>query len=76
MTTCTVETTSPYYFVNNAACQTTCQSLPDVPFAYDDISVADGNSVECRLFHAISAAMLDPDEHCEHVMGVTLCEKQ
>jgi hypothetical protein len=75
MATCTAEATPPYYFANDAACHSTCQTLPDIPFVYGDITVADGNSVECRLFHVISAAMMDPDEHCEHVMGLTLCEK-
>jgi hypothetical protein len=47
--------------------------VPAIPFVYGDISVADGNTVQCRMFHVISAAMMDPDEHCGHVMGVTLC---
>ena len=75
MATCTAEDTPPYYFANDTACHTTCQSLPQIPFVYGDVSVADGNSVECRLFHVISAAMMDPEEHCEHVMGLTLCEQ-
>jgi hypothetical protein len=75
MATCTIEDTPPYYFVNDSACHTTCQSLPSIPFVYGDITVADGNTVECRMFHVISAAMMDPEEHCEHVMGLTLCEK-
>jgi hypothetical protein len=72
--TCTVESTPPYYFQSMTACQTTCESLPSVPYIYGDVSVADGNSVQCRLFHVISAAMADPEEHCEHAMGLTLCE--
>jgi hypothetical protein len=75
MATCTVEDTPPYFFSNDAACHSTCQGLPDIPFVYGDVSVADGNSAQCRLFHVISAAMMDPEEHCEHVMGLTLCEK-
>ncbi len=34
----------------------------------------DGNHALCRLFHVTSAAMADADEHCEHAMGVTLCQ--
>jgi hypothetical protein len=75
MDTCNAEDTPPYFFQNDAACHAKCQSLPDIPFVYGDISVADGNSVQCRLFHVISAAMMDPEEHCEHVMGLTLCEE-
>jgi hypothetical protein len=75
MATCTAETTPPFFFANYTACSATCQSLPDIPYIYGDVSVADGNSVECRLFHVISAAMMDPEEHCEHVMGITLCER-
>lgn len=71
---CTRESADPFFFQSSAACMTTCQSLPNVPYAYGDTSVADGNSVECRLFHVISAAMADPDEHCQHAMGLILCE--
>ena len=73
--TCTIEDTAPYYFASDAACHSKCMSLPEIPFAYGDVSVADGNTVECRLFHVISAVMLDAEEHCAHVLGVTLCEE-
>jgi hypothetical protein len=75
MATCSKAETDPFYFATEQACQTTCQGLPnDIPYVYGDISVADGNSVQCRLFHAMSAVMADAGEHCEHVMGLTLCE--
>jgi hypothetical protein len=75
MATCSAAATAPYYFSSGEACQTTCRSLPDIPYVYGDVTVADGNSVQCRLFHVISAAMADPEEHCEHVLGLTLCEQ-
>jgi hypothetical protein len=74
MPTCNKAETDPFYFASEAACQSTCQGLPNIPYVYGDLTVADGNSVQCRLFHAISAVMADPGEHCEHVMGRTLCE--
>jgi hypothetical protein len=72
--TCTQSTTSPYYYGSRVACEATCNALPNIPFVYGNVSSADGNSVQCRLFHVMSAAMSDADEHCAHVMGITLCE--
>lgn len=74
MTTCTPAATDPYFFTSRSACLNTCNGLPQINFTYGADSSADGNSVQCRLFHAMSAAMSDPEEHCSHVMGITLCE--
>jgi hypothetical protein len=73
---CTAEESPLYRFANTAECLTECALLPDgeVPYSTSDEAVSDGNSVQCRLFHVNSAAMLDPLEHCEHAMGFTLCE--
>lgn len=73
---CTAEESPLYRFASTAECMTACEALPDgdVPYTTSDESVSDGNSVQCRLFHVNSAAMLDPLEHCEHAMGITLCE--
>jgi hypothetical protein len=73
---CTAEDSPLYRFANTEACMATCSALPDgeVPYSTSNEAVSDGNSVQCRLFHVNSAAMLDPLEHCEHAMGVTLCE--
>jgi hypothetical protein len=49
-------------------------SLPQIPYSYGDGTLADGNTLQCRLFHVSSAVMMDPEEHCAHAMGVTLCE--
>lgn len=72
--TCSRQTTDPYFFESEQACKTTCNGLEQVPYIYGDISLADSNTVQCRLFHVISAAMMDPEEHCEHAMGLTLCD--
>jgi hypothetical protein len=72
--TCTEEVTDFYSYPTTEACLSDCQTLPEVPFEYGAISVADGNSVGCRLFHVISAVMADTEEHCQHARGVTLCE--
>ncbi len=73
---CTTEATDLYRFENTPACMAACQALPTTSVAYStsNVDLSDGNHVQCRLFHVTSAAMLDPDEHCEHAMGVTLCE--
>lgn len=65
-----------HHFASMGDCESTCQALPvsDVPYSTASSEVYDGNHVQCRLFHVTSAAMLDPEEHCEHAMGITLCE--
>lgn len=73
---CTADESPLYRFASTEECLTACAALPDgdVPYTTSDEAVSDGNSVQCRLFHVNSAAMLDPIEHCEHAMGFTLCE--
>lgn len=73
---CTAEESPLYRFASTEECMAACSALPDgeVPYSTSDEAVSDGNSVQCRLFHVNSAAMLDPLEHCEHAMGFTLCE--
>lgn len=73
---CTAETAGVYHFASNADCLKTCNGLPPatVPYSSTNPLVSDGNHALCRLFHVTSAAMADADEHCEHAMGVTLCE--
>jgi hypothetical protein len=77
MGVCTVESSRFYHFQSEEDCLTACRELPSLDSGYSatDPSIADGNHVQCRLFHVMSAAMLDPEEHCEHAMGVTLCEE-
>jgi hypothetical protein len=74
MPTCTEQKTAPYFFPTLDACLTTCRSLRDSPpFTVADGTLPDENTAQCRLFHVTSAVM-DPDEHCEHAMGVTMCD--
>jgi hypothetical protein len=74
MPTCTQARTAPYFFSTLDVCLTTCRNLPDVPpYTVADGTLPDKNDAQCRLFHVTSAVM-DPDEHCEHAMGVTMCD--
>lgn len=68
---CTEEDAAPYFYQSFDDCISACTDLPQVEYYY---GIADGNSLQCRLFHAASAAMSDPGEHCEHAFGITLCE--
>jgi len=73
MPTCTQARTAPYFYPSLDACLTSCRSLrDDPPYTVSDGTLPDTNDVQCRLFHA-SSAVMDPDEHCEHAMGVTMC---
>ncbi len=73
MPTCTRARTAPYFFTTIDSCLSTCRALPDdPPYSVSDGTLPDTNDSQCRLFHAASAVM-DPDEHCEHAMGVTMC---
>jgi len=76
MEVCSGSDVGIYQFDSNEACTAACEALPssDEGYSVSNPLIADGNHVECRLFHVASAAMLDPEEHCEHAMGVTLCE--
>ncbi|HYP89654.1 MAG TPA: hypothetical protein VEQ59_15910 [Polyangiaceae bacterium] len=76
---CTPGTTSQShedYFPDNDACLATCEGLPRVGH-YDaiDTSITGGqDNYECRLYHvgaAISAA--EPELHCAHAIGRSLC---
>jgi len=73
---CTQQTAGMYHFASTDDCLSTCNALPAPTVPYSDTNplVSDGNHALCRLFHVASAAMADADEHCEHAMGVTLCE--
>jgi hypothetical protein len=74
MPTCTQAKTPPYFFASMDTCLTTCRKLRDnPPFTVADGTLPDTNDAQCRLFHVCSAVM-DPDEHCEHAMGVTMCD--
>ena len=76
MSVCTGREVGVYQFDSHESCLASCEALPvsDHGYSASNPLIADGNHVECRLFHVTSAAMLDPEEHCEHAMGVTLCE--
>jgi hypothetical protein len=73
---CTDEAAPDYHFESNDECLTACNALPPAPVEYSssDPLVSDGNHALCRIFHVTSAAMADAEEHCEHAMGVTLCQ--
>lgn len=76
MATCTSQTTPPYFFSSATQCLSVCRALRDAPpYTVSDGELPDRNDAQCRLFHVASAVM-DPDEHCEHAMGVTMCDRK
>jgi hypothetical protein len=65
---------APYNFPTTNDCLSACRTLKDAPpYTVSDGNLPDRNDAQCRLFHACSSVM-DPDEHCEHAMGVTMCD--
>ena len=65
---------APYNFPSMSGCMMACLMLKDVPpYTVSDGNLPDRNDAQCRLFHVCSSVM-DPDEHCEHAMGVTMCD--
>jgi hypothetical protein len=76
MGVCTEETADLYRFAGVEECLSACEDLPLSTESYStsNVAISDGDHVQCRLFHVTSAAMLDAEEHCEHAMGLTLCE--
>jgi len=74
MPTCTPTRTPPFYYGSSDMCLTACKRLKDnPPYTVADGTLPDTNDAQCRLFHVCSAVM-DPDEHCEHAMGITMCD--
>lgn len=76
MEVCTATSAGANHFESTAACLEACNALPAPTVHYSDMdpAVSDGNHALCRLFHVNSAAMADAEEHCEHAMGITLCQ--
>jgi len=76
MPTCTPQRTSPYYYQSTEVCMSACLALrDDPPYTVADGTLPDTNDAQCRLFH-VNSAVMDPDEHCEHAMGVTMCDSK
>jgi hypothetical protein len=77
MGVCTAKAAGNFRYDSADECLQVCDDLPlgSVSYSVLDPEVSDGNHVQCRLFHVTSAAMLDAEEHCEHAMGVVLCEE-
>lgn len=66
----------PYNFPTLDNCLNACRILKDAPpYTVSDGTLPDRNDAQCRLFHVCSSVM-DPDEHCEHAMGVTMCDSK
>src|SRR5215471_18915192 len=73
MPTCTLERTPSAYFPSMEECMSACAVLPNVPpYTVADGTLPDRYDAQCRMFHTCSAVM-DPDEHCEHAIGATMC---
>lgn len=60
----------PEQFSSLNACLADCALVPDL--GGFDLSVGQGSSVQCRLFH-LSAAAAAPDPHCRHAAGAPPC---
>jgi hypothetical protein len=60
----------PEQYPSLPGCLEDCEHVPDLG-GYD-ISVGQGNSVQCRLFH-LGAAAAAPDPHCIHAAGASPC---
>jgi len=60
----------PEQYASLSRCLQDCASVPDLG-GYD-ISIGQGNSVQCRLFH-LGAAAAAPDPHCTHAAGASPC---
>jgi hypothetical protein len=74
MPTCTPTKSPPYYYASADECMTACRKLHDnPPYTVSNGTLPDRNDAQCRLFH-VTTAVMDPDEHCEHSMGLTLCD--
>ncbi|HYO93286.1 MAG TPA: hypothetical protein VER33_02190, partial [Polyangiaceae bacterium] len=64
---------SPFdHYSHYDECVTACSSVPDLANVPDEERYQ-GNSVQCRLNHAVAATMTLPEEHCAHAMGKTVC---
>lgn len=59
---CTAQATQPY--ASKAACMTACAGFATTP-VYSS-SVTSGNSLACRMYHAVVATTI-PSPHCTHV---------
>jgi hypothetical protein len=74
MPTCTADRTPSAYFASTEECMSACGGLPDVPpYTVADGTLPDRYDAQCRMFHTCSAVM-DPDEHCDHAIGATMCK--
>jgi hypothetical protein len=64
----------PSDFASSDDCHTACEKLPTdcAPYAVVPETTPDTYTIQCRLFH-VTAATLDPTEHCPHVIGVEYC---
>jgi hypothetical protein len=60
----------PEQYTSLPGCLEDCSQVPDLG-GYD-ISIGQGNSVQCRLFH-LGAAAAAPDPHCAHAAGASPC---
>lgn len=60
----------PEQYTSLPGCLAECGGVPDLG-GYN-ISVGQGNSVQCRLFH-LGAAAAAPDPHCLHAAGASPC---
>ncbi len=51
-------------------CLASCRDVPDL--GGFDISIVEGDSLQCRLYH-LNAAAVSPENHCPHAAGAFPC---
>jgi hypothetical protein len=65
----------PSDFKTALGCEIACAKVPDATcpeyFVQTDV-VPNIDSIQCRLYH-LTAATLDPTEHCPHTLGEDFC---
>jgi hypothetical protein len=65
----------PGDFKSQAECRLACARIPDAQcpafFVVPDV-IPNVDSIQCRIYH-LSAATINPMEHCPHTLGVDLC---
>lgn len=73
---CTLMTAKCRELGSFSQCMTECELVPDLSLPpnpqFYNISIQEGDSVQCRLFH-VTASTLDPVNHCPHAAGNMPC---
>jgi len=69
---CPTDFTSLSDCMAKCGCLPTCKQAYNVPFGDAASCIPDYAAVQCRYYH-LTAASVDPTDHCPHVRGVGFC---